>query len=192
MRIRASLTLKNDKMLAARDKASLTQAALAQLVGGETAFVGALESLDYSWLTMRGGAPHKKRLRMVADIAQILRLAVEDVAPEELIGSKIASRADKTLECDAESLIGLSADARRLAVGPDQDALEVDDARERLDALLPRLAERPRRILLARMQGQTLAQIAAREGVCPARINKIEDGAVAKLQKWASVSGRDS
>ncbi len=79
MRIRAKLTLRNDKMLAARERLGLTQQAVAELAGCTVAKVHAFEKLDFSF----NGVD-----QLADNIAGVLELNPNDIMPEDARGKR--------------------------------------------------------------------------------------------------------
>lgn len=178
MRIRAKLTLRNEHMLAARERLGISQVALADRVGVPIPIVSALEALDYSILTERTRGARERQVRA---IAQELGLAPELVAPEGLDGNRIASTATRVIEGEPSSLLGLSRSAYQLASG-ELEGSEVarGEAREILDKILGSLPKRDAQVLaLRQIDGHSLVEIAHRQRCSPERIRQIEIRAVA-------------
>lgn len=186
MRLRASLRLRNDVMLAARARLGLTQAEAAWLACIPVQYYRALESLryaDYKLRTMRSAA------RSAADA---LGLALEDVMPEELEGVSLESDRSETVVVSPGNLLAMVEQhgARMLACAPkDSDDLAfAEAAHEMADDVYGAgspLTPREKRILRGRMEGRTFAALATAESLAPERARQIESKALDKARKWA-------
>jgi RNA polymerase sigma factor (sigma-70 family) len=180
MRIRAKLTLRNDKMLAARATLGINQAQLADIAKVPTTTVQELESLKYT--TPDFG----QRIKRVADA---LDLPVSDVAPPELHGQVIESTISRTTDIELRQLQNY----RCLALPTPVEEVDAEDlrtvAKRKIDAVLKTLSYREREVIKLRYDlggdgfTYTIDEVAHIFKVTRERIRQLEMKAIAKMQR---------
>lgn len=186
MRVRAKLTLRNDKMLAARERLGFTQAMLAELAECPLAFVGALEALDLS--RMSGGDENRywQQMRRVADA---LELPVDDIVPPGAEGVKIESTVTRVVESDLVRLASYT----RLALPSPSEEVETAELqtllKTRMEEVLKTLSYREREIVKLRYGlgsdgiAYNLEETAHIFKVTREHIRQIEARAIRKMQR---------
>ncbi len=138
MRLRATVRVRNDKMLSARERLGLSQRALAELAGVPTTVVGALESMRYHWL----GRAAYERARAVA---VELGIAPEDVLPLELEGKNACLDAVRLVDASPNALGTASMNNPRLiAMAPDDVLAAKEDTAIFLSRAEAAFLHRPR------------------------------------------------
>lgn len=201
MRVRAKMTLRNDKMLAARERLGLTQKALAELAEVTLPFVSQLESFDFSaWesavpegnadtpglqVTKLRSVELDQRARRVADV---LELDIRDVLPSELRGHKIESSISRVADVDARRLLHLRAMSLPSGCEEVENQAIGTEARRRIAEALATLSYREREVLKLRFglgdgYTYTLEEVAHVFQVGRERIRQIEAKAIRRLQR---------
>jgi RNA polymerase sigma factor (sigma-70 family) len=190
MRLRATLKIRNDRMVSARERLGLSQTKLAEAAAASLHCVIELESLDYS---------RKKGLFEISlQIATVLGVPLEHVLPDGVEGKTFLSKFQASKDLPIERLLpspdrktrqltdgGIGEAERRMDGEPDQY--------EVLDHALFYLTQREREIirstyglpscLLGRpRQPETRKSIAERWGITTSRVRQIEAKALRKLQ----------
>lgn len=170
LKIRATLTLRNEVMLAARARHRLTQQALADKASVRVELVCALESLDYWRFNGKNLAASAKWTERARDVAHALGVAFREVLPPELRGIRVRSTIGKILAVPPGRLLGLGAFSRSEGTADRVDvALMV---REALDELPARDASLLRARFGIDEAPKTLEDIAARHSVTRERIRQ--------------------
>lgn len=142
MRLRATLRIRNDEMIAARERLGLNQKEAAEQAGVPMYFLYSCEKLDYI-------AAKYNCQENVLRIASFLGLDPEVIMPEELQGVSIQSCFTATANVENKVLregIQQQFRARNLLPAPDEEC-EQNDLIEMIQQLLPTLSYREREIM---------------------------------------------
>lgn len=180
IRLRATMTLRNDKMLAARERLGLSQKALATLSCTPLSTICDMERLRYT------GFQTWERARRVADV---LELRPEDVVPPSMLGLEIESRRETVREVSSGLLLGEYPEVRALShryAGVDAEAL-ARDQREAIRSAMEGLTSREQAVLSLRfgLDGgtpKTLEETARMFCVTRERVRQLEIKAVRKMR----------
>ena len=170
MRIRAKLILRNDKMLAARERMGWTQAELADMACVSTMCVQCFEKMDF---TMRQAA------QLAGQIAEALEIAVEDVMPEQFEGKKLLSGRTAVGNVEPEHLLGMAV-PDRLMLPSGSAPMEQRELIESVRNCIPKLAPRLRMILEMRFglvpseNRMTLEEVGREVGITKEQVRKLE------------------
>jgi len=182
--VRAKLFLRNEKMLAARERLGLTQKACAGLAGVPVAVVQELERFQYT---------RKDFGQAIRRIADVLELRIEDVAPPELQGLKIESSASVVKEIDGRQL-AMAADQKLLSPAEVAEAADLrEHAQRMLASVTAELSFREREVLRRRYgllpydKPQSYREIGDALRLTRERIRQIEQKAIRKLAKQTSL-----
>jgi DNA-directed RNA polymerase sigma subunit (sigma70/sigma32) len=172
--IRATLTLRNEKMVAARERMGLNQKQAAELAEVGIEKLRSLEKLNYDI---------GRDSRQIADrIALALDIAPEDVMPDELRGRQFQSVFVRTSDMDLKQLPQPVEPKRLQFVG------DVENLKERIQQLLYTLTYREREILKLRFglneeqQSYTIEEVGRIFKVTRERVRQVEAKAIRKLQ----------
>jgi RNA polymerase sigma factor (sigma-70 family) len=180
VRLRATVRLRNEEMLAARARLGLTQKALADAANVPITVVCALEALQFDACRPTNLARYVRR------VAGILEISPECVMPPELVGARIESERTAVQEVPAGLLLDAAQElrGRLLAQSPSTAAEEVE-ARAKVRDVVATLPEREQRALQMRFGiGRAEAsdgEIAKALRVSRARANQIVKRAVERL-----------
>ena len=179
MRVRAKLTLRNAKMLAAREQMGLSQADLARLSGVRIDRVAKMERFDFA---------HKSALQDAEEVAIILGIPRCDILPDELLGQVVASSHIRFVDMDPRRLEHLAS----RALPPPQDSVDAADlaeySRRVIRDALKTLRYTEREIIKLRYglgDGHiyTTEEVGHMFKVTRERIRQIEAKAIAKLKQ---------
>jgi RNA polymerase sigma factor (sigma-70 family) len=176
MRLRATLKLRNDKMLNARESLGMNQTELAHAAGVTLFTVAAFEALNFAIKDAEDKA---------VQVAVVLGLPVDDVLPEGLAGLKLPSIHRRSFEANASCLL---ATRERLTLpSPDQQAGGIE-FRDAIAKVLHSLTYREREVIKLRFGLGGDKTTFSREEcgkifrVTAARIKQVEENAIRKMQ----------
>ena len=179
MRIRATLRLRNEAMLAAREALGLTQKALADQAGVPLATVAAFERMDYT-----GRRVWEKAREVALVLGQDLGL----VLPPECAGQAHPHTFVRVAELEPSQLESLHRSVMRKLPGP-SEALEAKELASVVRQALSDLTYREREILAMRYglgddgYTYTLEEVARIFEVTRERVGQVERKALGKLQR---------
>ena len=184
MKIRATLNLRNEKMIAAREKTGLTQAQAAELAGVNLSFYTELERLDYSKLNLKFKGSQRNITQRIESVAMALTLDAEDVAPEELRGTKIEVSHRRIAEMDNTALISLN-EMKQIASPIDVENQK--DIARYVSAVIKTLPFREQEIVKQRfgIDGEKpleFAEIGKKLNITRERVRQLECRAIRNLQ----------
>lgn len=178
MDLRATLRLRNDKMIAARERLGLSQKQVAELAGVHVCIIGSLESLRFA--DVFGNSAQK-----ASRVAGVLELEPEDVMPAELVGKSIQTEHVRRFSAPVASLLP---EYNRFNLPSPSDAAAEGELSDSVDRVLRTLTNREREILKVRfgfgLDGETMSleAIAKTFGITRERVRQIEAKAIRKLQ----------
>jgi len=140
MEIRATLRLRNNKLIEARKDRGLSQIELADLIAAPIRHIAALEGLQFQ--DFLEATAHK--------ICAELELPIDDVFPHELKGTSISSTSHRVANIEDNRLLLSARYKERMQLpSPDEAILATDDA-EQLRQAMKRLDGRHEYILRMR------------------------------------------
>jgi DNA-directed RNA polymerase sigma subunit (sigma70/sigma32) len=177
------MTIRNEALLAARQRLKLTQPAAAERCGVTKSAFRRIEKLDFS----------QRNIMEVADkIALGLGVPVDDFMPDELIGQVVESKQVRTTQVDADALLAMHARTEQRLILPAPGDLESSgradpgELAERLSAVLDTLTWRQREIVKRRFGigcvEETLDEVGARFRLTRESIRSICNKALRKLE----------
>jgi len=182
MRLRATIQVRNDHMLKARERLGLTQADVAGIAGVSISLIGCLERLQF---------PSTYRYEEALLIADALHVPVESVLPEEMVGWQGKTKFAYTEEVPIKKLLDYEnrTTTHYLLESPDV-AIEKSDDLARLKLLIKTLSYREREIIKLRygLDGEfsyTLEEVGRIFGVTREVIRQVEARAIRKLEMRA-------
>lgn len=180
MQIRATLRVRNAKMLEARESVGLTQKNVAEACGVPLWCVGDMESMNFA----------NQRVReSVAAVAGFLDIPASDIMPEELAGVDSCMDAVRTCDIEPSRLVAI-AHTKRIELANDIDPTDELSRKTVVNDLMRCLTERERSIVKCRFYGGlTLAETGKIHGVTQERIRNLESRAIRKLQHAAETRG---
>ena len=191
MRLRATVTIRNEPLLAARERLGLTQEEAAEWCGVTLSLFGRLERLEF---------PKTYPYENAALIANALHVNVEDIFPEELVGWRGETKVTYTQDVKPDRLLEYKNKQEGHYILPSPDE-QVESSIElermcRLVAGCTSLTKQQRRVIELRYglgpDGEpkylTLSATARVLGVGRERVRQCEAMAIRKLQRWASSS----
>lgn len=198
MRLRATVTVRNEAMISARKALGLTQISLAEVAGAPLETVRALENMTYDLLPLSVHAPHPlgdaadTTHQRVERIALALEIDAEDVLPASLEGTGINLTRTVVADVEGARVLEMATGMRTdlLAAAPDCDQDLAAEVRELL-ATCPSLTARERVVLGARYglgeaKAETLDFVGRQLHVSRERVRGIEVAALRKLRAWSS------
>lgn len=175
MRLKLTLRVQNDEMLAARARLGLTQRTLSELSGVSQPDICRLEKLDY---TVHDG------LQKATRIAGVLELSVESVLPRDAVGLRLPTTQERFLEGNVRNL--LAAENVRAALPSPAEAVANAEIKDVIRTVLKRLNEKERIVLKMRFgvggeRQHTLNEVARQLKVTRERVRQLEARAILKL-----------
>ncbi len=187
LRIRTTLLLRNDKILAARERLGLSQQALADLSGVSLEEVGAMERLQ--WARVRRDVEVKAQ-----KIADVLEIPKGDVIPPETCRPLLPHKATRVDEVPLARLLSMRERLILPAPGEEMEAKEDDEQIVR--ALLSHMTYRCKAVICMRfgLEGNppmTRGEVARRFNLTEGRALQIEAKALSCVQGLANAI-RDS
>ena len=188
MRLRATLLLRNEAMIAARERLGLSQSALGKRANVPIGFIMRCEKLDY---------PKRAYEEKVIVLATFLKISVDDIVPTELVGETIRNRYIQKIQISPEHLLEYrdTFHSRNILPAVDIELSEAESLNRVMDVLsglLQTLSHREREILKLRFgldgeEAHTLEEVGRIFRVCRDRVRQIEAKAIRKLQQpWRS------
>jgi RNA polymerase sigma factor (sigma-70 family) len=178
MRLRATLKLRNEAMLAARERFGLTQKALSELSDVGLAEIGQMERLDYRM---------PRCAEKASRVAGVLELDVEQVVPEQYASKRLWADIHVVREIDAGLLLTVSEDAARMRLLPaPSNDVELRDLKAAIESILSTLSWREGEIIKLRYglcgeQAHTLSEVGQIVRLTRERVRQIETNAIRKL-----------
>jgi RNA polymerase sigma factor (sigma-70 family) len=174
--VRATITLRNEKMIRRRKELGLSQKDASFVAGVGISYLQAFEKFDYSI---------PKPIEKAEKIAAALDLEVSDVLPESLAGKTLESKKVAIKEIPPEKLL---APADKPGMLPPAEKAFQEDFKEAVGRLLHKLSFREREVLkltygLGGNDVKTLGYIAHLFLITKERVRQIQKKAIAKLQK---------
>jgi DNA-directed RNA polymerase specialized sigma subunit len=185
MQIRATVTLRNAKLIAARERMNLTQKAAALLCGVPAWLLGQLERLQF---------PKTYRYAEALLIADALHIDVEDILPEELVGWEGQTKLNYVEDIPVQRLLRYKDTQERHWQLP--SPVESASAREDTERIVALVADCPnitetQRLIIQQRYGigshkppQTRKQVAENLKCCISTISGQECVALFKLRQW--------
>lgn len=171
MLLRAKLTIRNEAMLAARERFGLTQKQAAELAEIPLDVYTGLESLRYDNHSIQ---------QYAALVAGALELTVEQVLPPDAAGKVYASKHFRRFEAEPHTL--LEQHPVQLTMTNDPELKE--EVEQALSRLLPREREVVRlRYGLGGNSDHSLEQVGRKLNVTRERVRQIEAKAINKLRE---------
>lgn len=183
MKVRATLTLKNEVLLAARERLGLTQKQAAQRARVPYPFVQAVERL-------RAGPGREGRrtwsddtfLRHLRSLSKALGVPDGEIAFEEALGLQVEP-VSVVVEMPTKALANFAErTAKRLALPP-EIGLSREEITGSLNKALRKLSFRTREIVRMRSEGMTLDEIAGVFRITRERVRSIEAKGIRRLQE---------
>ena len=136
MRVRAKVTYRNDHMVEARARLGFTQKTLGRAVGIGQTTISEIERFDYSALTK------SKVMDICENIAAMLDLSLENVAPKELVGRKLSLDRVSIAEIEVSRLAAAKESQQRfICAGADEVFEKKATQKEMQDDLKKALSE---------------------------------------------------
>jgi len=178
MRIRATMTLRNDVLIAHRQAMGLTQRQAAHVCGVGIWAYQKVEAMDFISPSVCAAA---------VQIATTWELPLTQIMPDALIGEKVQSRAAVVVNMAPERLLASEVPARFILPSP-ADVAEGDEAKEALAAAINGLLMyRERQVLRLRMgldgeRAHTLEEVGQAICVSRERARMIEAKAMRRLR----------
>jgi RNA polymerase sigma factor (sigma-70 family) len=178
MTIRATLTIRNDKIISAREKRGWSQRRLAEEAGTFLHMVAQLEKLDYT---------HGHVLEHAIKIAEALQLGLEDVIPADA-SYAVPNRMQQTKDVHVSQLRLMHERTVERLVLPAPDAQAEENELSRvLDKAMNILTPRQRQVLTLRANGLTDKKIAERIKTTPANVWSLVNTAIHKMRHPKSI-----
>jgi len=179
VRLRATVTVRNDVMLEARKVLGLSQMALAKAAGVPLAHVWRLETLRYAAL------PASCAYEISKKVADVLFLSPEEVLPRSLHGQDMNMDRSAVAYFDSSKLLEAREvfNSRLIAEDPSESMERREqDAKRELKDVMKRLNKAQRLALHLRMEGLTLEQVGVRMGISKERVRRLEVKAYQKIR----------
>ena len=140
MRLRATIKIRNEHMLAARQRLGMSQKVLAAAAAVPINWVWAFEKLDYS-----KGQTNDLAVSYAAALADCLGLETSQVLPEELAGEKIETT--RVAIADLPHSLLLSGACERFALPCPSEEAEASELKDMVAEMLDTLTFREREIV---------------------------------------------
>ena len=184
MKIKAILSIKNDKLLSARKELNLTQKELAYACSVSVDIVSRLERLD-----LKGINPASESVR---NVANFFSLDIEDIAPQALCGVKFSNKFEQVAEIDSHALLLYANDRQTQQILP--SPAEVYEHVELTDYFInllkdniELLSKREKEVLTQRFgldgkEPKTLAEVGKSLNVTCSRVRQCEAFALHKCR----------
>ena len=181
MKLRAKLSIRNEHMIAAREKIGLSQFDAADVSGISHANYQRIERLDYG---------HGDASQHATMIAGALGLPVEQVMPESFAGRILDANKVAIVDCPDLNLIAASEQVRKALPSP-SDLAELSEKKVIVGKVLKTLTFREREIIRLRYgigaDGEshpmaTYEEIGKQFKVTRERVRQVENRALRKLQ----------
>lgn len=179
MKIRAILRLRNNSMIAAREKLKFSQFHVAELCFCSVSLIGRLERLDY---------PRDYDDLKIEEIARVLMINPDEVMPCELANRTIQSKYEVIRDIDTERLLAYtSARRQRLLLPSPEVIMETKEQAEQINESLECLSYREREIIKLRFGlgdgfTYTLTEVGRIFRVSRERLRMVEARALRKLR----------
>lgn len=173
LRIRATLKLRNDVMLSAREKAGLTQSALGKATGVPQMAVSDLERLYYK---------RKRTLEHAIKIAEYLGLELDDVLPA---GADYAVPSDvvRKKHVHVSQMMAIcNTQVQRMTLPAPDKVVEDKELSYVVDQMMDTITYREREIVQKRCEGYTIEELGHRFKITRERVRQIEAKALRKLR----------
>jgi DNA-binding XRE family transcriptional regulator len=166
LNLRATLRVRNNDLVAAREQLHMTQAELAKSVGIPVQHLQALEALRFK----RRAIPECAR-----KVAQFLELDPERVVPLGAEGIDIESTVSAVAFVPTERLLTVAGD--RLQIAGPEELVGAEDLRSKIRAAIDRFPPKIARIVKSRFgldgEAKTFAEIADEERLSRERVRQI-------------------
>ena len=179
MRIRATLTLRNEAIIAARERAGVSQKDVAMAIGVSIETYARVEKLDFS-------TPAPVNAAKLA--AEFFQLDEPEVIPDALIGEKVQNKMRRVATIDAQRLLAspIARPERYILPSPETAAMETE-ASEIIDDAMEALTWRQRQVVDLRYglhgkEAHTFLEIGQEFKITQERVRQIELRALGKLQ----------
>lgn len=178
MRIRATLRLRNEHMLAARKTLSLSQSRAAAFCFMPLKNYRDLELFQYD---------HPKVAVFARNVADLLGIPVEQVLPSELAGTSIESTVTRFTDMEPGQLSALSCQAQKALPAPDAE-MDAEEIKIAISRVLDTLTFREREIVKLRYgigggYTYTLEEVGKRFKVTQERVRQIEMRAIRRIKQ---------
>jgi RNA polymerase sigma factor (sigma-70 family) len=187
LRLRATVTLRNEKMIQARAASGLTQLDVAHFANVPYDTVKRLECLDFSV------SPSELRQR-AERIAKVLKLTADDILPEPLVGAVVPSKMVTTHDVAVEHILAaVDTRERHLSLPPAEQQMIAQEVIERLKTVVKRLPLRHQEVIelrfgLGKNRTHTLDEIAHKYRISRDAVRQMEARAISKLQRPQQVN----
>ena len=167
--IRATLRLRNDNMLAARERRRFTQQDVALMSGVSQANVSQMERLDFNF---------PDTYERSAMVAAVLEVETADILPEGMERKIVQSTFHKVVPMDSAQLEDLeNLPVGRFVLPSPVDVAAIHEAQEQLHGFIGQLPYNARRVVELRKKGMTLLQVGQVLGLSKERVRQIESNA---------------
>jgi len=174
MLVRATLTLRNERVLSARKKLGLSQAALAEIADVNTGQVAAVECMRFSEVSEQ----------KIVRIAGALDLMPEDVVPPELAGKVLPTKFVSIRDISSDRI--LSQGNREIKV------LDINNSIAEWRAVIGLICTyREAEILSLKMGGGTLSKMAEKFKVSRECVRQVIGRAVRKIERRSLSTGME-
>jgi len=140
MKVRATMRLRNEVMLRAREKKGLTQKQLASIVDSNVGTIGEIERFDYTY-------PHT--LEVAARVAGALEIELNQVVDESLLGEALQSSFDRIVDIELAMIGSDTTSQKTIELNP-LDLLSDKETSDRLFGSLSDLTSTEREVIKMR------------------------------------------
>jgi RNA polymerase sigma factor (sigma-70 family) len=187
MKLRATIQIRNEHMISARQEKGLTQLELASLSGVSCNLISCLERLQY---------PTKYRAEDILLIADVLGILPDEVMPEQLTGWRGKTKFAYTEDVPIDRLLEYEANVTKHYLLPSPEiTAEKNESMERMRLMVEDLDERRKTVitlrygLSAKAGGPyTLAEVARKLNVTKQMIRVLESSAIRLMERRAGFS----
>ena len=164
--IRATLRLRNDAMISARERMGFSQKDVGELAGVSHFYVGMMERLDFDF---------PDTFERVQEVADVLGLVPQEIMPEELAGKIVPSTFVRRMVADTYALDNLMKNHQDKFILPSPDEMaERSEMHEILQGMTAELPYRQRETLRLRERGDTLEEVGRAFNISRERVRQIE------------------